>query len=49
MSHRGASLIIRVYLYERVLADDLVEDNERIPDLDKVLALQAYNQCLRDL
>ncbi len=31
------------------MCDDLVEDNERVPDLDIVLALQAHHQRLRNL
>jgi hypothetical protein len=31
------------------VCDDLVKDDERVPDLDIVLALQAHNQRLRNL
>ncbi len=37
------------YRNEREVCDDLVEDDERVPDLDIILALQAHHQRLRNL
>jgi hypothetical protein len=39
----------KYYRNEREVCDDLVEDDERVPDLDIVLALQAHHQRLRNL
>ncbi len=39
----------KYYRNEREVGDDLVEDDERVPDLDIVLALQAHHQRLRNL
>jgi hypothetical protein len=39
----------KYYRNEREMGDDLVEDDERVPDLDIVLALQAHHQRLRNL
>jgi hypothetical protein len=47
--HPGSATGKKYYRNEREVGDDLVEDDERVPDLDIVLALQAHHQRLRNL
>ena len=55
LKNKGAKRDILLYdkcvsnRYERVLSDNFIEDDEGVPDLDVVLALQTHHQRLCNL